>query len=85
MRDMHPVREIVIWSRITWAVEEFLKRHPEHEKKAVFGWTLAAIEGRTTWDGKPPAPSPAEMKELRELAGSVPAEYDDPSSPVYDG
>lgn len=76
LRDLNIEEEIVIWIGMTWAVMEYLRRHPGQDKQAVARVMFGICVGRE--------PTDEVGRELYDLVGSLPAEYKDPSSEVFD-
>jgi hypothetical protein len=64
------------WVRLTWAVVEYLRRHPDADKKAVQDAALALGAGEE--------PENDVRRELVALRKATPEEYFDPSSEVFD-
>jgi len=79
LRDINIAQEIAAWIKMTWAFLEFLKRHPDHDRDAVYRGVVAISVGQT-----PKELDRTEADELQQLTGNPPPELADPSNLIFD-
>jgi hypothetical protein len=78
LRDLFMEQEIATWTRLTWGVLEYVKRHPGSDPQSVLkrAFETGVVAGaRPKWRFG---------REFRKLAMAVPEEYFDVTSSVYD-